>query len=89
MGPLAELLPSSYTNTHVCMLTRLTIRGPSDGNSEEPASGMKAVPFPAMTTDSRHIILVYPAGKTKDLEGGVEEWMAGLPGEEDEASQSR
>lgn len=67
--------------THPCMLSGLSARGPSNENGGTAPAGItevfqsdKALAFPAMTTDSRHLILVHAAS-----EGGGD---AGEGGEE-------
>lgn len=53
-----------------CYLTRVSARGPNEEVSEESALGDKPPrPFPAMTTDSRHIILVHATGAEKPQVG--------------------
>ncbi|CAN0556589.1 unnamed protein product, partial [Ectocarpus sp. 12 AP-2014] len=64
------LAPSAATPPPWCLLTRLSATGPSEevpeGLCREEEEG--GFPFPAMTTDSRHIILVCPAGNGQEGE---------------------
>lgn len=77
------LAPSSTpagVPTPPCLLTRLLASGPSKGVPEGlEGLGLEEeqsndVPFPAMTTDSRHIILVHAAGGEREgkQEAGAE-----------------
>ncbi|CAM9109397.1 unnamed protein product, partial [Laminaria digitata] len=68
-----------------CFLTGVSARGPNEEVSEDSILGDKPPrPFPAMTTDSRHVILVHATGVENTLQGenGA---MAGL----DQASPRR
>ena len=59
-----SLPPHPGTSVPPCFLTRVFARGPNEKVSEEDSKlgDIPACPFPAMTTDSRHIILVHAAG---------------------------
>lgn len=57
------LAPPVGPSTPPCLLSRLTASGPSRDVPEGLGSeGDDESPFPAMTTDSRHIILVHAGG---------------------------
>lgn len=57
------LVPPQGSPTPPFLLTRLLASGSSEDVPEDVASEERSdLPFPAMTTDSRHIILVHVAG---------------------------